>query len=319
MLLNTNQIYAYFCYILVPLLVLRFEPDPYLSMTSITPGFDNCVREPSSIGCSPPTLLSNGNTGPVNPDLSTQSDGRQFVAWTGNTNNYLSLTPTSASTTISAINLYMYINPSQGVGLPNIKLYGMSSTTKIAPTMDDSLLQFNIINNDQISQLSNTVILLTLHLESVISYPTYLIVWDYNNLLNTDWFIMSEVSLCNDPPTTVPSTSMISFSNQTIDNNAIITPQSQLFNNGSLTVTCSVTNEGNFMWRWRKGPTTLTNNDPGTTILTADATRTSILTIPASSGIYFCDVSYTTRISYYGRTFSVAAISKFMTIIAVFT
>ena len=290
--------------------ILRFEPDIYLGVESIDSQFNNCVRLSNSIKCSPPTILSDNNTGPVNPILFKISDGRQFVAWADNDNRYLSLVPTSNITMISAVNMHLYINPSQRVGVPNILIYGTSSTNRTMPSTNDSLIPFDIMNNDQLSGLDATVRSLTLQLRSIASYRAYIIVWDHKNLQSTSWFIMSEISIyLNSQNVTYPTNLNISFLNPTLDY-TIITPQSKLFSNGFLTLTCTVANEGSFMWRWRKGPREITINDSGTTILTAHATRTSFLRIPATPGIYFCDVSYTIRISHVSKIFIMSGISK---------
>ena len=264
------------------------KPDIYAGVASIVPGFDNCVRQSNTIECSPPTILSDGNTGPVSPILHRPADGRQFVSWTDNDDSYLILVPPATLTYVSAINMHLYINPSQHVGVPNILVYGASNPDQITSKSTDTLIPFDILSNDHLSDLDATVKKLTLRLRFLASYRAYVIVWDYNNLQNTFWFIMSEISVCSDPLITYPSNLTISF-----------LTQSQLLNNGTLTLICTVANEGSFMWRWRKGPTEITNNDPGITILSAHATRTSVLRISFVLDSYFCDVSYTARINYF--------------------
>ncbi len=59
--------------------------DPYQEVLPITPGRDNCVNSPPlGVICTPPTVLSDNNTGPTNPDLMKSADGLQFVAWDDN-------------------------------------------------------------------------------------------------------------------------------------------------------------------------------------------------------------------------------------------
>ena len=75
-------------------------------------------------------------------------------------------------------------------------------------------------------------------------------------------------------------------------------PSAQVLQSGSLTLICTVSSEGSFTWRWRKDGE---NNDLERggkfSILSADGTRTSVLTINDitfdDSAVYECIASFT--------------------------
>ena len=65
------------------------------------------------------------------------------------------------------------------------------------------------------------------------------------------------------------------------------------------------------MWRWIHGVTKIiSDSEPGTSILSADGTRTSVLITPVSTShssfLYSCDASFTILTSYSARTFEIS-------------
>ena len=198
--------------------------------------------------------------------------------------------------------------------MPNFELYGLENTVSAAPASTDPKLDVDIINNNELTLEHNNVRRITLRIRSPESHNAYLLMWNFDNLLNVSMFVISEVLLCNDPLPTY-DTSTITFISP-ISHNTIITPQSELLNNGSIMLTCTVSNEGQFMWRWIHEVTRIiSDSEPGTSILRADGTRTSVLITPESASdssfLYSCDASFTILTGFSLRTFEISFPSMF--------
>lgn len=287
---------------------MRLEPTPFRGVTSITPSRDNCARSTSYVGimCTKPTLLVDDNTGP--PQLNFPTDAVTIVAWTNtnNDNNYLVIVPTKLEV-ITTVTIHVYNNPAMTVGVPNFELYGLSSTVTNIPS--GGPLPIDIIGNNQFSQSDQIVRPLTILTRNSGVNRAYLLKWNFNNLRDISWFIISEVSLCNDSPNIYPRITSISFSTP-ISNITTVTPLSNLHINGSLTLTCTISNEGKYQWTWTQGTNMISDTDPNTSIYSADATRTSVLVIPfpASSKTIRCNAMNTE--TYNTRTFEVLILSK---------
>ena len=296
------------CICTVPVLTSRLDPTPFLGVTTISPQLIECERERVGIVCVSPNPLNDDVTGSLHPDF--PSDAIKFVAWTVSSQNYIVFVPTVKPLAVSAIDIYFYHNPGQGIGLPNFELHGLSSDVADSPSPTDPELNFEIINNSELSQEDQQLRRIILVITTPSPFTAYSIRWSFDNLINISWFVLSEILLCNDPP--MNPTSSISFSHPLTDR-TFITPQTGLLRNGSLTLNCTVAIAGHFMWRWREGNTiTLSGDNPGTTILTDDGTRTSVLIVPIPSitTVYHCDVSFVSVVTYYTKSFEVSILSK---------
>ena len=171
------------------------------------------------------------------------------MAWSSsNQASYITLVTQPSPANVSTIEIYLLNNPSNGISVPNFELYGLGSTVSATPTSADPKLDFDIINNNELSLEDNSVRRITLRIRSPKLHNAYLLRWDFDKLLNVSWFMVSEVLLCNDP-LPIYDTSTITFKSPITDN-TIITPQSELLNNGSIMLTCTVSNEGQFVWRY---------------------------------------------------------------------
>ncbi len=286
----------------MPLAFVRLEPAVFRGVVTIAPGLHNCVRGPNYISCSPPTVLSDNNTGPANPDLFQSADIRQFVAWINVSDGFLYVQPASTTSVVSTIHFHLDIDYSSNIGVPNFEITGITSAG------NPSVLSYEIINNGQISQKNKKVIQIIVRLQEPAGFSAFYITWNYNNLQNVIWMLMSELTLCNDfllsPHTSMPA---ISFQYPVVDNTILITTQ----NNETLTLNCTVSHDGHFVWRWKKIPYILSPSDTGINILTTYATRASIITIQSAlPGFYQCEVSYATKLKYFSRTFVVSSNSK---------
>ncbi len=281
------------------------DSDPYQEVLPITPGRDNCVNSPPrGVICTPPTALSDNNTGPTNPDLMKSADGLQFVAWLKDDNGFGIFTGCSilliSPFLVYSIHLHMYIDQNSDIGVPNIEMY------RVDP-FRTTLLKYEIIGNSQISQSNSRVMLLVLRLQEPIYHDIFIIRWNHTFLYNITILLLSEITLCGDfvvsPLYSMPN---ISFQNPSVDNNIVNATQS-----GMITMNCTVSNDGHFVWRWRKVPIILSNSDTGISILTTYATRSSIITIQsATPGFYQCEVSHATNDKYFSKTFTMLAQSK---------
>ena len=292
----------------VPVLTSRLDPSPFLGTIAITPQLPECVRESVGIVCESPNPLNDNVTGSLHPDF--PSDAIKFVAWTVSSQNYIIFVPTVKPFAVSAIDIYFYNNPGQGIGLPNFELHGLSSDVADSPSPTDPELNFDIINNSELSQEDQQLRRNILVITTPSPYTAYSIWWSFDNLINISWFLLSEILLCNDPP--INPTSSISFSHPLSDT-TFITPQTGLLRNRFLTLNCTVAIAGHFVWRWREqNIITLSADDPGITILTGDGTRTSVLivSIPSTTTTYACDVSFTSVVAYHTKSFEVSILSK---------
>ena len=292
----------------VSVLTSRLDPSPFHGTTTISPILPECERLSVGIVCVSPNPLNDNVTGSLHPDF--PFDAIKFVAWTVSSQNYIVFVPTVKPIAVSAIDIYFYNNPGQGIGLPNFELHGLSSDVADSPSPTDPELDFNIISNSELSQRDDQLRRIILAITTPSPYTAYSVRWSFDNLINISWFVLSEILLCNDPP--MNPTSSISFSHPLTDT-TFITPQTGLFRNGSLTLNCTIAIAGHFVWRWREGNTiTLSGDDPGITILTGDGTRTSVLIvpIPSTTTVYHCDVSFTSVVAYHTKSFDVSILSK---------
>ncbi len=283
------------------------DTDPYQEVLRVTPGRDNCVNGPPLfhlVNCTPPTVLSDNNTGPTNPDLMKSADGLQFVAWLTDDNGFFtgfSIILISPFLVYSIHYTCIAIDQNSDLGVSNIGMHRIDPFRTIIP------LKYEIIGNSQISQSNSRVMLLVLRLQEHIYHDHFIIRWNHIFLHNITILLLSEITLCGDfvvsPLYSMPN---ISFQNPSVDNNIVNATQS-----GMITMNCTVSKDGHFVWRWRKVPIILSNSDTGISILTTYSTRSSIITIQsATPGFYQCEVSHATNDKYFSKTFTMLAQSK---------
>ena len=306
-----SYIFLHFtCLYIVILSTVRLDPSLFLGISTILTNVGTCVIERVGIVCELPNVLTDNSTGPQQPDIFNVNVIEQFVAWSNsNQASYLALVPQPSPASVSTIEIYTLNSPRNGISVPNFELYGLESTVSATPTSTDPKLDVDIINNNELTLEDNNVRRTTLRIRSPESHNAYLLRWSFDKLLNVSWFMISEVLLCNDP-LPIYGTSTITFKSP-ISDKTIITPQSELLNNGSIMLTCTVSNEGQFMWRWIHGVTRIIlESELGTSIFSADGTRTSVLLKPVSTSdisfLYTCDASFTIPISFSARSFEIA-------------
>jgi len=281
-------------------------PTSFMGTKAITTDLGNCEQtRHRGISCFATTVLNN-NDGSLQPNF--PSDTNKFVAWTVSSPNELTLVPNIKPSIVSSIEIYFYNNPRQGFGWPTFLLVGLSDEIN-GRSLSDPLLNYDLINNSQLSQNDQRVHIVTLRIQSPNSYRAYLIQWNFDHLINVTWLAISEVVLCNDMLEN--QTTSISFSNPSADN-TVITAQSEQLSNAALTLTCSVSSDGNFVWTWRKDNMTLRSLANGIKVQFGDATRTSVLTVPVPStnSFYYCDVARASFEDNYTRSFEVIVVDQ---------
>ena len=139
--------------------------------------------------------------------------------------------------------------------------------------------------------------------------PAVLVRWDFTDLYKVELFAVSEVQICGDAqPDFTPSEILVQFLSPATEEVSVQPSAEFLANEESLILTCTVSQEGSFEWRWRKGILDLSSSNK-TRILSADGTRTSKLIISEldfeDAGQYSCDASFDSINSFMTRPHNV--------------
>lgn len=207
---------------------------------------------------------------------------------------------------ISAVDIYVLNYPEELFGVPNFQLYQTSQATILDPDILDpdkdpdkdpdnariliEVLEFDILNNDQLSMLDRTFRRVTLQLRD--SIPSagagILLTWTFTDLYKVDFLGVSEIRFSDDISNFALGT--IEFQTPANMETVEVVPSTQMLQSGSLMLTCTVASQGSFTWRWRKTGVELQSDDI-ISILSSDGTRTSILTINDlfnAFGFYVC-------------------------------
>lgn len=209
---------------------------------------------------------------------------------------------------VSGLRLTVLHYPNERIGVPNLlTLYGSSDTTRRVPFTPThfriSRIPYDLLNNQELSQHDNSVTrTLILRFRQPSARRRYVLTWDFTNLHNVDWFFVSEVQLCVDdqPPLELGE---IIFRSPMDNMPVAVQPNSADLGSRFFRLTCTVSNEGFFDWRWNRNKAELPN-DEKTVILSADGTRTSVLIINefnfGDSGGYICIASHRSDNSLFG-------------------
>ena len=286
---------------------IRLRNNPFRGIPAIFPDGKICLREIPYINCGNPNILTDGMVGSEYPDLFMETgmtDILKFVVWEKeNRKQFISLELTNKTVTISTIDLYIYNYPAMGFSLPNLELYGTSSATVIIPP-PESALEFDLINNDKLSQDDNNLRKVTLRLRMLTTVKALLLKWNLE-LLSMQFFGLSEIVLCADDLLPKYNTKSILFLTPEVYTTTIkslLTPK-------SLMLTCTVSMQGSFEWLWKKKSINIVKSSR-TSLFTADGTRTSILSISqpncADAGTYLCEVRFSGVNDTYSRQFNVS-------------
>ena len=275
---------------------VRLSTTPFRQTTPINSGLPVCERDGAGVLCFGETVLNDGN---LQPDFDNVNDLDQFVVWSeDSTTPYMSVEVGILS--VSTIDIYVLNYPAEGFGVPRFKLYTTSRAAVIDP--DDAgsntveIIEFDLVNNAELSMDDRTFMKITLRLRSPISTAPLggiLLRWTFTNLLNVNWLGISEIVFCANDTDFQPGE--IEFLRPAEP--VVTQPSAQVLQSGSLTLICTVASEGSFTWRWRKDGGNHLQRGDKFSILTADGTRTSVLTINDitfdDSAVYECIASFT--------------------------
>ena len=304
------------CYIFsVNIQLIRLIHNSFRGTLALFPDMMICYRDSLSIYCENPNALTDGMVGPEQPDLFMDNpiDRLKYVVWTKeNEQPYLSIEPTNNSATISTIDLYMYNYPAMGFGLPNLELYGTSSVTVLNNPPPESALEFDLINNDKLSQDDiNRLRRVTLRLRMLTTVKALLLRWNFAGLLNFKFFGLSEFVLCEeDSLPEYDNTQSIPFLAPKM-NFTVTLPKIDK----SLILNCTVSIQGSFEWQWKNGSINIVQSST-TSLFTADGTRTSILRINEPKftdvGTYMCEARFSGMNETYSRLFDIQLPSKLL-------
>ena len=264
--------------------------------------------------CAPGTVLLDNNIGPEIPDLDLNSDRRLFVGWSVDLSTpFLSFNMANDTAIISAIDLYVLNYPEGSISVPNFELYQTPDPTLTEPSATGVQLdqvEFDLMNNDQLSRDDLIVRRITLRPRVPFASPAVLVHWDFTDVYNVELFVISEVQICGDAqPDFTPSEMLVQFLSPATEEPVSVQPSAEfLASEESLILTCTVSQEGSFEWRWRRDTVDLFSSNK-TRILSADGTRTSKLNISEpdfeDAGQYSCDASFDSLNSFRTRRHNV--------------
>jgi hypothetical protein len=201
---------------------------------------------------------------------------------------------------VSAIDLYILNYPAEEFGVPDLRLYRTSSLAVFdASNPAAETVEFDLLNNNKLSGDDSTFRKVTMRLRQPVSADVnggYLIRWTFTDLYRVSWLGVSEVLFCGDSRDFSPSE--VVFQSPASMEPVLLQPSAQVLESRALTLTCTVASQGTFTWEWRKEDCdNIRRDDPKFSILTSDATRTSMLNINNfnfdDSAMYVCEASFT--------------------------
>ena len=252
-----------------------------------------CHREAQGYFCFYRAILGDNDPVPPQPDLENSggdnSDIGKFLAWHNSTDRPYVNFGFSSAQSLTAINIEFLNYPAQGFSLPNLELYSTATPTIVNPNSPlNQRIEFELQNNNILSQDDYQVINVSLIFSEAISISNILLYWNYTGVYNLGFFMVSEIDFCSN---TQPHG--ITFQDPQSDNSMIMPTVEELTIARHITLNCTVSSSGLFEWQWRQNETVLSNNIRFS-LFTADGTRTSILRIArlnvSDAANYVCEV-----------------------------
>ena len=158
---------------------IRLVPAPFLGQIPVNPV--TCSLDANNIFvCAPGRVLLGDNTGQEIPDASLNSYAGQFVSWFAALSTpFLSFNMANDTAIISAIDLFVLNYPEGSISVPNFELYQTPDPTLIEPSEPGvQLVEFDLMNNDQLSQDDLIVRRVTLRPRVPFASPAVLVRWD---------------------------------------------------------------------------------------------------------------------------------------------
>ena len=252
------------------------------------PGF-NCLYHRNILGDSAQVQRQ--------PNLDSEdsnNDIGKFLVWSREAANPLISFRFNQPMTVTSLNIEFLNYPTQNFSLPNLQLYRSPSYFSIDP--DSSGFQripYDLLNNGGLSQDDYTVTTVSMTFSAVTS-QFFLLTWNYADVYNLDFFMVSEMYFCTD---SVPPASNVEIVFQTpqISNSEIVPTVEDVTSVRMLVLNCTVSSAGLYEWRWRQNNVLISNN-ADFHIFTADGTRTSKLQLTGLSvddaASYTCEVQH---------------------------
>ena len=229
------------------------------------------------------TILGDSDPVPPQPNLDNSGGGNsdilKFLVWPSSTDRpYVTFT-FGGTLSITALNIEFLNYPAQGFSLPNLELYSTAAPTIVDPNSPrNQRIEFELQNNNVLSQDDYQVTSVSLSLLETLSTPNLLLYWNYTGVYNLDFFMVSEVDFCSN--TQPPGETQITFQDPQSDNSVIIPTVEELTVARYITLNCTVSSSGLFEWQWKQSENgRMLSNNSRFSLFTADGTRTSILQI----------------------------------------
>ena len=226
-------------------------------------------------------ILGDNQEVPTQPNFNREdsnNDIGKFLVWQGGTHRPYIVFTFPLSITVTTINIEFLNYPAQNFSLPNLQLYATSGVNTDPNSPNALPIDYDIVNNNGLSQNDHQVTNISLVFSS--TSRSFLLYWDYTDVYNLDFFMVSEVDFCNGTPPDV-STS-IAFQQPQMDNTEIVPTVNDFIASNNFLLTCTVSVSGLFEWLWHQNGTLISNNAKFQ-IFTADATRTSKLQLTGLS------------------------------------
>ena len=296
--------------------VSRFVAYPTVYKGVVVIQQPDCSLMPDfGFNCSYDIVLGDNKLVPHRPNLDSEDDDNdieKFLVWQSKTIHPYTIFDLGRAQEITALRVEFLNYPAQGFSLPNLQL--LTATVPNPNSPPATPVSFVMLNNSFLSQEDNEVTHIILRLNQTTHSQYFILYWNYTDIYNLDYFMVSEVDLCLDtqPPY---STTEIEFLNPLVDNKIITYNIEDVMTTGAVVLNCTVSTPGSFEWQWTQ------NGSPEVNFLTftADGTRTSIAELTFyDSGLYTCEVKHRNLTSYISRTWQLSFPGIYSTIMYVY-
>ena len=267
---------------------LRASSDSGCFINTAHPGF-NCVYDQN--------ILGDNAQVPRQPNLDSEdgnNDIGKFLVWSREAANPLISFLFSQPMTVTSLNIEFLNYPAQNFSLPNLQLYESPAYFNTDPESSGfQRIPYDLLNNGGLSQDDYTVTTVSMTF-SAVSSENFLLTWNYADVYNLDFFMVSEMYFCTDsgPPA---SNVQIVFQTPQVSNSEIVPTVEDVTSVKMLVLNCTVSSAGLYVWRWRKNNGLISNN-ADFHVFTADGTRTSKLQLTGlnvdDAASYTCEVQH---------------------------
>ena len=246
------------------------------------------TTECNNLLCGSSSVLADSTTTPTETlDLNDPDYLMNFATWNSSVSNINVVFQFAIDIAFSRVDLYFLHYPEMNISLPNLKMFQVSAFTMVSGGI---IIPHTLTNNGNLNSDDREVRRVTLLFNSgSVTRRHFRLDISFSDLLDTDWFFLSEVIFCNRLPQSLPMDTVTPQTTSPMVTATIQDLSSQL--------TCTVSRSGSFEWQWtREGSTSPLEGDKYS-VVTALGTRESVLTISQlktnDSGMYMCQVNRT--------------------------